>query len=920
MKRVALCVTIVGCALLFGVIVLRAQSTEALTTPTIQAREVSTPSGTQRGLATNKPRLLEPYGKVPLSFEPNRGQADPRVKFLSRGNGYTVSLTSNETVLTFEQQSSVTDGSLEGALAPHVPSKRPDAAVLRMRLVGGNAGPAVAGLDELPGKSNYFIGNDAAKWHTNIPTYGKVRYQEAYRGIDLIYYGNGRQLEYDFVVAPGADPSVITLGFDGAASMGIDSRGDLVLQSGAGEARFHKPVVYQMNSGDRTFVDGRYVRKTSNEIAFSIAEYDRTKALIIDPTLRYSTYLGGNGRDWPGGIAVDAAGQIYVTGYTTSTNFPSAGSIAGEWDAFVTAFDPTGSTLLYFTYLGGSGDEGPGDIAVDAAGHAYVTGGTTSIDFPTMNALQATKRGFADAFVAVLDSTGSSLLYSTYLGGTGDDGARGIAVDGTGHAYVTGSTTSTDFPTVNPFQATLKPRNALAVGFDAFITAFDPTGTALYSTYLGGTGDEYAGGIAVDGAGKVYVTGTAVWSFDFPTTVNAVQPRPKGIYDAYVTAFDPSGRTLLYSTYLGGHDYEFGYAIAVDLAGRAYVTGATRSTDFPTVNAWQPAHAGVWDPRQFTPWDAFVAVLDPTGSTLQYATYFGGSGSTDVARGIAVDDAGSASITGYTNSIDLPTVNPVQATNEGGGADAFVARFDLTGSTLLYATYLGGSDYDVGWEIAVDGAGQAYVLGLTFSTDFPTVNPFQPTHGGPPGGISGGGDTDTFVAVMAWRAAPPVFTPPGGTSNQPLSVALSTTTPGATMHYTTDGSTPTNASATYTGPISITQTTTLKAIATAIGVYNSDISSATYTLQAAAPTFDPPSASYRVPQRVSISDASPGTTLYYTTDGTTPTTSSPQYTRPFVVPRTATIRAIAVAAGWSQSEVADATYTITPGPPDREAR
>jgi chitobiase/beta-hexosaminidase-like protein/beta-propeller repeat-containing protein len=860
-----------------------------------------------RAAATNAPRVLGAYEKLPLAFEANRGQTDPRVKFFSRGPGYTVFLTSNETVLAFERPASA----------------------LRMSLVGGKAAPAVAGLDELPGKSNYFTGKDAARWHTNIPTYAKVRYQDVYPGIDLVYYGHRRQLEYDFVVAPGADPDSITLRFDGASAQHIDDNGDLVMQTDAGEVRFRKPVVYQPGSGSaaQLSVDGRYVQKGRNQVRFDIGDYDRTKPLVIDPVLSYSTYFGGNHDDISTEIAVDGAGHAYITGSTNSTaNFPLVNAAQSSkqgaeysTDAFVAAFNPTDGALLYSTYLGGGGDDEALGIAADEAGRVYVAGRTRSTDFPVLNPFQAASGGGIDAFVTAFDQTGMP-FYSTYLGAGDSDYASGIAVDAAGVAYVTGATESDDFPTVNAWQATNAGQG------DSFVAAFDSAGGALlYATYLGGASGDYAKAIAADRAGRVYVTGYTS-STDFPT-VNALQPAHVGsigVTDVFVAALDASGG-MLYATYLGGAGDEWGTGIAVDTAGSAYVTGWTISSDFPLMNAFQPAHGGALH-------DAFVAALDPSGSSLLYSTYLGGSDDDSAAK-VAVDGAGNAWVIGSTRSTDFPTANPLQPSNHGGpvqwysepvrphpGTDVFVAAFDHTGS-LANSTYLGGADYDFGAAIAVDGSGNTYVTGYTVSTDFPTVNSLQsknteidPDHPSK--------NWDTFVAVLTSEAspptgcaAPPTITPLGGTFNEPLAATLSTTTSDATIYYTTDGSTPTNASLIYDGPIAITQTTTLQAIATASGLTDSGVSSATFTLQAAPPTFDPPGGLYGGPQWVSLSDASPGVTIYYTRDGSIPTTASTAYTGPIVIASTTTIRAMAVAQGWSQSQVVFATYEIRAASP-----
>jgi hypothetical protein len=627
---------------------------------------------------------------------------------------------------------------------------------IRMIFAGANTTPRVTGLQELPGKANYFIGNDPTTWRTNVPTYAKVRYDDIYPGIDLIYYGNQRQLEYDFVVRPGADPTRIVLGFQGAARLEVDAQGDLVLHTAAGPIRQRKPVIYQEVDGVRTEIQGGYVLTDRHQVSFRVAAYVASQPLIIDPVLFYSTYLGSGGLDGGSGIAVDTAGNAYVTGETFSMNFltpfpTTPGSFqttsgVGS-DAFVTKLNPTGSALVYSTYLAGSGFDTGSGIAVDALGNAYVTGATRSGDFPTtLGAFQPTfGGGFNEAFVTKLNPTGSALVYSTYLGGRGGflgDGGSGIAVDGAGNAYVTGATDSPDFPTtVGAVQPTIRG------GFDAFVTKLNPTGSALvYSTYLGGTSASDEGsGIAVDTAGNAYVTGST-FSRDFPTTVGAFQTTRGGGFDAFVTKLNPTGSALVYSTYLGGSDFDFGNGIAVDTAGNVYVTGRTDSSDFPTtLGAFQTTFGGGFN-------DAFVTKLNPTGSALVYSTYLGGSRSGDVGLGIALDTAGHAYVTGETNSSDFPTtVGALQPTFGGGFSDAFVTTLDPTGSALVYSTYLGGSGtpikQDTGFGIAVDTAGNAYVTGETSSSDFPTTaGAFQPTFGG---------TSDAFVAKITGIVPPP---------------------------------------------------------------------------------------------------------------------------------------------------------------------
>jgi len=689
--------------------------------------------------------LLEGYGKLPLSFEANQGQTDRQVKFLSRGRGYTLFLTSNEAVLALRQH----EQRPEDGIAPDLDPKS-KTAVLRMKLAGANPAPAVEGVDELQGKSSYFIGNDPTKWRSSIPTYAKVEYREVYPGVNLVYYGNQGRLEYDFVVAPGADPKAITLAFEGGDSLAVDAQGDLLFKTEGGEIRVSKPLIYQEVGGMRQEISGRYVlnpkSKTENPqshwVGFQVAAYDSSRPLVIDPVLDYSTYLLSNGSVQPHGIAVDAAGNAYVTGRTASSIFPpnlptTAGafqpSSGGGGDAFVTKLDPTGSALVYSTYLGGSSEDGSFGIAVDAAGNAYVTGNTDSTNFPTTTgAFDTTLGSIRDAFVTKLDPTGSSLVYSTYLGGSlGLDEGFGIAADAAGNAYVTGKTSSTDFPTtLGAFNTTFSP------GSDGFVTKLNPTGSALvYSTFL--SSSDIGLGIAVDVAGNAYVTG--ITGFNFPTTAGAFDTTHNGGIDAFVTKLDPLGSALLYSTYLGGSGTESDTRIAVDAAGNAYVTGHTDSTNFPTTaGAFQTASSGGGG-------DAFVTKLDPAGSALVYSTYLGGSG-LEIGFGIAVDALDNAYVTGVTTSNNFPTT--AGAFLHNGAQDAFVTKLNPTGSALVYSTYLGGAVFDRGDGIAVDADGNAYVTGITQSTNFPTTaGAFQPTFGG-----SGGG----FVTKLAASNQPPV--------------------------------------------------------------------------------------------------------------------------------------------------------------------
>ena len=587
--------------------------------------------------AVTQARLSAAYGQLPLSFEANHGQTDSQVNFLSRGAGYELFLTPTKAVLSLKQGNTNS--------------------VVGMRIVGANSASQAVGVDKLAGVSNDFIGNDPSNWHTDIPNYGEVNYQGVYHGIDLMYHGDQKQLEYDFVVAPGADPHSIRLAFDGIRSTSLDRSGNLVLHTSGGDLVEHAPAVYQEVNGHRQAVAGRYVLKGHHQVGFQVSHYDHGKPLVIDPVLSYSTYLGGGGDDVGYAIAVDATGNAYVTGRTLSTNFPTkrplqAGN-AGGMDVFVTKLNAAGTALLYSTYLGGSANDQVSAIAEDPAGDAYVTGMTTSTDFPTSHAAQATYGGgSSDAFVTELNAAGSALVYSTYLGGSNSEYISGglhdtsiiLSTDTSGNtsAYVAGSTQSTNFPTTSgAYQV------AYGGGGDAFVAKYGPAGAMVYSSYLGGVGYQYTFGIAVDGAGSAYLTGSTGASL--PTTPGAYQTTAPDYGDAFVTKFNPTGSGLVYSTYLGGNARDTGSGIAVDGAGNAYVTGYTVSTNFPTQNPAQSTMAGAGD--------AFVTELNPSGTALLYSTYLGGSG-VDEAYGIALDSSGNVYVTGDTVSTNFPIRTP----------------------------------------------------------------------------------------------------------------------------------------------------------------------------------------------------------------------------------------------------------------------
>lgn len=653
-------------------------------------------------------KLKDSYSKIPLSFVANYGQADKTIKFISRGSGYSLALT--PTTFTF-------------ALANQI--NKNNASLLHATLLGGNTAAKLTGLERLLTTTNYFIGSDPRNWKTNVPSYAKVKYSGVYPGIDLVFYGNQNLLEYDFIVSPGSDPGVIALGFEGITGMRVDDKGDLILRTDAGEIRQSKPVVYQQIDNARRIVPASYLIKGKKQVAFQIANYDRSKPLVIDPTLAFSTYLGGSGTDSGEGIAVDTAGNAYITGSTTSLNFPvtpgafqttRAGIFTND-DVFVTKMNSTGTALIYSTYFGGSNRDVGNDIALDSAGNAYVTGQTESGDLPTTpGAFRTTPVGSDefDVFAMKLNATGTALVYSTYLGPVI---GLGIAVDSAGNAYITGQANG-DYPTTPGAFQTVSGGSS-----EGFVTKLNPTGTALvYSTFLGGSGFDVASEIAIDSAGNAYVTGRA--EPGFPVTPGAFQTSFGGaVWDAFVTKVNSTGTALVYSSFLGGIGVDSGMGIAVNTAGNAYVTGSTDSPNFPvTPGSFQTVKADGTD--------AFVTELSAAGNSLIYSTFVGGSGS-DLANDIALDTAGNASIVGLTGSSDFPTTTDAIQSAPGGNNDAFITRLNATGAALVFSTYLGGSEAEGGRSVAVDSAGSIYLTGVTFSTDFPTTTgAFQTTFGG----------------------------------------------------------------------------------------------------------------------------------------------------------------------------------------------
>jgi Beta-propeller repeat len=1023
----------IAVSLVVGVVAFWAISARVESSPVSRQRaEHAKPRSASPGeshTATQKAAADSSFGKLPLSFEANRGQAEREVKFLSHGPGYSVSLTSSSMVLATRSSSRP-----QQSKQVNESSALPSLAALTLTLKGTRSDVSPAGTDQLEGKVNYFLGNDPTNWIAEVPTFARVRYEDIYLGVDLVYYGNQQQLEYDFEIAPHTNVNTIRWSVAGAEKINLDAKGNLVLHTRGGKLSFQKPISYQDVDGQRRFISTSYSLGSNHELGFKVGKYDHNLPLVIDPVLVYSTYLGGNSSDSGTSIAVDAAGSAYITGQTLSTNFPVSNALqaikGASTDAYITKLNPTGSAIMYSTYLGGNGSEIGFGIAVDASGNAYVTGQTGSSNFPLANALQSTLSGVFDGFALKLNSTGSALVYSTYLGGGSSDSANGIAIDAGGNAYIVGSTSSRDFPVTNPVQANrggspvfrstdaagnwaaseaglnassvlsftfdpsnsanvfaaadsgifkstnggsswsalgaqqiatvvnriaVDPSNSLTIyaaaitgvfksvdggatftainnglgnsstfvrdliidptfpstlyaaaantnavfkstdggnswaphgivgpsfntvlaldptstavvytgtnlgvfkstnggitfapanngisnlqvssliidptntatlyagmtnlgifkttnagsswtnangflgvitapalaldrnnpatiyvgspnaasifkstdggvnwnsasngyssftintlavdpgnsanllagtlsGSDAFLTKLSPSGTdKIYSTYLGGQANDSGAAVALDGSDNAYVTGTTS-SSNFPL-VNALQPAAS-IPDAFVTKFNASGSALIYSTLLGGSSSDSGRGIAVDAAGNAFVIGTTFSTDFPTVNPLQDANTG------FFTSDAFISKLNPSGSAMIYSTYLGGLDS-EQGNSIAIDSSGNAYVTGNTLSNDFPVKGAFQPTRAPFSTDGFVSKISANGASLAYSSYLGGAGSDSGNDLALDGAGNAYLVGSTSSTDYPTASALQPLNAG---------GTDAFVA------------------------------------------------------------------------------------------------------------------------------------------------------------------------------
>jgi hypothetical protein len=666
-----------------------------------------------RAEQTPTPRHIGQEPSLPTFFIPNRGLTDPAIRYFIQTPDLRAGFTADSAVFQLHDLS------------------------LRVRFDGANPRVQVEAEDPLPARANFLIGNRPEQWQTGLPLYRKILYRNLYPGIDMTYGGVGHRIKSEFVVAPGADPNRIRLEYSGAEQLEIDARGDLLVRGQHMEVREEAPVVYQETAGGRVEIAASY-RLDDRTLAFEIGPYDPSLPLVIDPVLSYATYVGGGGLSAVTGLALDPSGSLYVAGWTEALDFnivvPVQASNQGGVDVFVAKLNAAGTAYVYATYIGGRGDDRAAAIAVDSSGEAYVTGATSSTNFPLVAPVRSTLGGGRDAFALKLSAFGNRMIYSTYLGGSNTDAGNAIAIDSLGNAYIAGDTASNDFPVSGAAQTTL------GGGTDAFVTKLTPSGVISFSTFLGGSGTEHAGGMAVDLSGNVYVAGGTT-STNFPV-VTPLQAVSGGSQDAFLTKLSSTGSQIVYSTYFGGSGGAVGTpeqanAVAVDSSGNAYIAGITNSSNFPvTGGAFQIVFNGVED--------AFVAKVNAAGNGLFYSTYLGGTGF-DSANALAIDSSGNAYIAGYTSSASLAVVAPIQASFKGL-YDAFISEVNAQGNGLGFSTYYGGTGSDAANAIVVDAAGNIFVGGQTSSFDLPLQTPIQPSN---LGGSVG------WVARMGVTAAPP---------------------------------------------------------------------------------------------------------------------------------------------------------------------
>ncbi len=779
----------------------------AAVTPNLSAPNHSTSSYPGLSLRTVTPaaraRIHASYAALPLAFEANEGRTDPQVRYIARGDGYRLFLTSKQAILALPARKGTSEvGDMmfdkrrgaagvkamlkkRAANGARTPSRASSVSVLRMNLLSANPDPQLSAEDVQQGKVNYIVGKDPSKWQTNVPLYGRVNYHNVYPGVDLAFHGVSKQLEFDYRVSPGADAAPIALSFQGAQSIHTSEAGDLLLNTTAGPVRLHKPVAYQLKSGARETVDARFVLRGKNQVAFELGAYDHNRELVIDPTVTYSTYFGGDFADYGISIAVDAGGNSYIAGATDSDTIPASvaqggtvapdnnGTFSGAFDTFVTKIDASG-LCVFTTFFGGSGDDFPGGIAIDSQG-IYIAGTTDSNDFPATVG-QTTflggppLNGDNDAYAVKLGLTGT-FSWGTYIAGSDSDSGLAVAVDSSHNVYVVGETFSNDLGGatggVNPLPGESAVNLGLQTGRDdGYIVKLNSGGSA-YSlvSYLGGSDGDLATGVALDGSGNIYVSGETI-SNDLPVTSGVVQGQcgtdgncnatSSNVFDdAFVVSIKANLSNFNYVTYYGGSDVDDALAIAADASGNAFITGATASSDFPTGGTpFQSALAGAQN--------AFVVELNSSGTVATYGTYFGGDGS-DIGLSLTLDGSDNVYLTGQTSSSGFPTVNATQPTLSGN-SDAFVSVLGLSQGQVLFSTYLGGGGNEDQYEGAVglDSSQNIYVTGDTDSGNGATAK-FPTTAGAIDGAYAGGtcvsGSTnvpctDAFVTAYGPATAP----------------------------------------------------------------------------------------------------------------------------------------------------------------------
>lgn len=676
------------------------------------------------------------WGRVPLQFERSADRSGKSPEFLTRGSGYLVGLSAAEARLVLRGGTRLRKAGTDCA-----------ATEVRLRLVGADPAANGVGESKLPGRVNYFRGRDPRGWQIDVPTYRSVRYQAVYPGVDLVYYGNQQQLEYDFVVQPGADAGQIRLRIGSGERLRLSPEGDLLIRTATGTLRQMRPVVYQERGGVRRPVTGAYRLAANDLVSFAVGPYDRSLPLVIDPVLTYSSYLGGSLADQALNVAVDAEGNCYVCGYTASANFPGQSGLQDYSDAFVVKLDATGTGIDYATFLGGSGSETASGIRVNSAGEVYLAGFTSSPDFPVMTPLQSAYQGQNDGFVAKLGPLGKSLVYSTYLGGGDQDAAIDVAVDAAGSTYVVGATQSGDFPAHNPFSL---PQTYAERGF---ISKLTPSGSALvYSSQLGETSGSKTWAVDVDADGNAYIGGVATANFPWVNPINAPNPT---LGTAFVAQVNASGTGFGYATPLRGCSAVLD--LKVDAGGSVYYVGSCEVGGFATPGAYQTVLRG--------PKDGFVSRISAGGTAILFSTYLGGSG-IDELNSIDLDAEGNAYVTGGSTSADFPLEAPLQNTNFGGAeGDLIVSKLSPTGTALSFSTYLGAAGSDVGSGIAADASGNVYVVGSTSSFAFPTFRAVQPTYGS--------GALDAFVLKIGVVLPPELPTLLTATATRQTTVQLS---------------------------------------------------------------------------------------------------------------------------------------------------